>query len=101
MVWVFDENARREMASHNSLMDPGGKKEEGTASQRQWKKEGWVKKTPRTGYFGEENWEGGGPPYKPIYINPSLSAGFEPANLETKNKHATITPPRTTCDLHA
>jgi hypothetical protein len=24
--------------------------------------------TPRTGYFEEEDWEGGGPPYKPTYI---------------------------------
>jgi hypothetical protein len=30
MVRACDENARREMASHNSLMDPTGKKEEGT-----------------------------------------------------------------------
>jgi hypothetical protein len=29
MVRACDENARREMASHNSLMDPTGKKEEG------------------------------------------------------------------------
>jgi hypothetical protein len=28
----------------------------------------WGKKMPRTGYFGEENWEGGGLLYKPIYI---------------------------------
>jgi hypothetical protein len=32
------------------------------------KKGGWGKKTPRTGYFGEEDWEGGGQRYKPIYI---------------------------------
>jgi hypothetical protein len=38
------------------------------ASQRQWKKEGWGQKTPRTGYFREENWEGGRPPCNPIYI---------------------------------
>jgi hypothetical protein len=25
-------------------------------------------RTHRTGYLGEENWEGGGPPYKPIYM---------------------------------
>jgi hypothetical protein len=31
------------------------------------KKGGWGQKAPRTGYFGEENWEGGGPPYKPMY----------------------------------
>jgi hypothetical protein len=31
-------------------------------------KGGWVQKTPGAGYFGEENWEGGGSPYKPIYI---------------------------------
>jgi hypothetical protein len=31
-------------------------------------KRGWGKKTPTTGYFGEEDWEGGGQPYKPIYI---------------------------------
>jgi hypothetical protein len=31
-------------------------------------KRGWGQKTPRTVYFGEENWEGCGPPYKPIYI---------------------------------
>jgi hypothetical protein len=43
MVLTCDENARREIASYNSLMDPSGKKEEGTtigghggtASQRQ------------------------------------------------------------------
>jgi hypothetical protein len=29
VVRACDENARREMASHNSLMDPTGKKEEG------------------------------------------------------------------------
>jgi hypothetical protein len=29
MVQACDENAQREMASHNSLMDPTGKKEEG------------------------------------------------------------------------
>jgi hypothetical protein len=28
------------------------------------KKGGWGKKMPRTGYFGEEDWEGGGQPYK-------------------------------------
>jgi hypothetical protein len=38
------------------------------ASQRQRNKWAWVQKTSRTGYFGEEKWEGGGPPYKPIYI---------------------------------
>jgi hypothetical protein len=27
------------------------------------KKRGWLQKTHRTGYFGEEKWEGGGPPY--------------------------------------
>jgi hypothetical protein len=32
------------------------------------KKEGWGKKTPRTGYFGREDWEGGRQPYKPIHI---------------------------------
>jgi hypothetical protein len=32
------------------------------------KKGGWGKKTPRTGYFGGEDWEGDGQPYKPIYI---------------------------------
>jgi hypothetical protein len=32
------------------------------------KKGGWGQKTPRTGYFGEENWDGGSLPYKPIYI---------------------------------
>jgi hypothetical protein len=26
-------------------------------------------KTPRTGYCGGEDWEGGGPPYKPIHIH--------------------------------
>jgi hypothetical protein len=30
MVGAYDENARREMAGHNSLMVPTGKKEEGT-----------------------------------------------------------------------
>jgi hypothetical protein len=29
MVWTFDENASREVASQNSPMDPTGKKEEG------------------------------------------------------------------------
>jgi hypothetical protein len=28
----------------------------------------WGKKRPKTGYFGEENWEDGGQPYKPIYV---------------------------------
>jgi hypothetical protein len=32
------------------------------------KKRGCGKKTPRTGYFGGEDWEGGGQPYKPIYV---------------------------------
>jgi hypothetical protein len=41
----------------------------GTASRRQWTKGGWGKKTPRTGYFGEEDWEGGGKPISPyVYI---------------------------------
>jgi hypothetical protein len=31
-------------------------------------KGGWGKKTQKTGYFSEENWEGGGPPYKPMCI---------------------------------
>jgi hypothetical protein len=31
------------------------------------KKGGWGKKTPRTGYFGGEDWEGGGQPYKPVH----------------------------------
>jgi hypothetical protein len=31
-------------------------------------KGGWVQKNSRTGHFGEENWEGGGPPFKPVYI---------------------------------
>jgi hypothetical protein len=44
------------------------------ASQRQWKKGGWVQKANRTGYFGEENWEGDGPPYKPTYISLEYSA---------------------------
>jgi hypothetical protein len=30
VVRACDENGRREMASHNSLMDPTGKEEEGT-----------------------------------------------------------------------
>jgi hypothetical protein len=30
MVRACDENTRRETASHNSFMDPTGKKEEGT-----------------------------------------------------------------------
>jgi hypothetical protein len=30
MLRAFDENARREMAIQKSLMDPSGKKEEGT-----------------------------------------------------------------------
>jgi hypothetical protein len=30
MVRAFEENAPREMASHNSLMDPSWKKEDGT-----------------------------------------------------------------------
>jgi hypothetical protein len=29
---------------------------------------GMGKKTPRTGYFGAEDWEGGGQTYKPIII---------------------------------
>jgi hypothetical protein len=52
------------------------KKEEGTTYRRSWRdgvtetmgKGGWGKKTPRTGYFGGEDWEGGGQPYKYIYI---------------------------------
>jgi hypothetical protein len=38
----------------------------GVASEAM-KKGGWGKKTPRTGYFGGEDWEGGGQPYKPIH----------------------------------
>jgi hypothetical protein len=33
------------------------------AMKRRW----MGQKTPKTGYFGEENWEGGGQPYKPTY----------------------------------
>jgi hypothetical protein len=40
----------------------------GMALQRKWNKGGWVQKTPRTGYFGGEDWEGSGPLHKPIYI---------------------------------
>jgi hypothetical protein len=32
----------------------------------------------RTGYFGEETWEGSGPSHKPIYID---------AHTHTQNKH--------------
>jgi hypothetical protein len=39
--------------------------------KRSWRdgvtEERWVQKTPRTGYFGGEDWEGGGPPYKPTH----------------------------------
>jgi hypothetical protein len=35
-------------------------------------KGGWGKKTPRIGYFGGEDSEGGVQPYKLIYIFPSL-----------------------------
>jgi hypothetical protein len=69
-VRAFDENAQTDMASQfthgGSGNNLGGHC--GTASQRQWKKGGWGQKTPRTGYFGGEDWEGGGQPYKPIYI---------------------------------
>jgi hypothetical protein len=65
MVRSSDENARREMAGHNSLMDPSGKKDEGR-TRWSWQDGiievmkrrgggGWGKKTPRTGYFGEED----------------------------------------------
>jgi hypothetical protein len=52
---------------------PAGRRDDlgghgGMASQRQWKKGGWGEKTHRTGYFGGEDREGGGEPYKPIYI---------------------------------
>jgi hypothetical protein len=48
----------------------------GMASQRQWKKGGWLQKTHRNGFFGEENWEGGGPQYKPIWIMQCDKGGF-------------------------
>jgi hypothetical protein len=32
-------------------------------------KGGWGKLMSRTRYFGEEDWEGGGQPYKPIYTH--------------------------------
>jgi hypothetical protein len=35
------------------------------------KKGGWGKKMPRTRYFGGEDWDGSGQPYKPIYISDS------------------------------
>jgi hypothetical protein len=38
------------------------------ASQRQWRRGGWMQKKHKTGRFAEENWEGGRPTYKPIYI---------------------------------
>jgi hypothetical protein len=34
----------------------------------------WEKKTPRTGYFGEEDWEGDGQPYKPVSYGPAMLA---------------------------
>jgi hypothetical protein len=57
-----------------SWIPPGRRKRE--RPSRSWldgitkvmKKRGMGKKKPRTGYFGEEYWEGGGQPYKPISI---------------------------------
>jgi hypothetical protein len=73
MVRACDENARREMASYNSLMDPTGRRKRGRLRRAlrggirgNEKKGGWGKKTPTTGYFGVD-WEGSGQPYKPIH----------------------------------
>jgi hypothetical protein len=41
------------------------------------------KKTPRTGYFGGEDWEGGGQPYEPIYIIRSTPILGGEVKLET------------------
>jgi hypothetical protein len=55
---------------------PPGRRKRGRP-RRSWRDGGiteamekrWMgKKTPRTGYFEEEDWEGGGQPYEPIYI---------------------------------